>query len=146
MPLFHRLLQRRLQHRMDTPHEGVGQGLVVLFRSTGHPTVFFQVVIHSLDVDGRELLKLDRADDRDDVVFNDPLIALGGVVADNVAVDQIAVSALGVAVPLLSVSGKPVDAPLPNREIIFFLHIIASFLANEQYHRKQEIATEKNIK
>lgn len=75
-----------------------------------------------------------------------PLIALGGVAADDVAVDQIAVSALGVAVPLLSVSGKPVDAPLPNREIIFFLHIIASFLANEQYHRKQEIATEKNIK
>ena len=57
---------------MDTPHEGVGQGLVVLFRSTGHPTVFFQVVIHSLDVDGRELLKLDRADGQDDVVFNDP--------------------------------------------------------------------------
>ena len=81
-PLFHRLLQRRLQHRMDTPHEGVGQGLVVLFRPTGHPAVFFQVVIHSLDVDGRELLKLDRADGRDDVVLDDPLIALGGVVAD----------------------------------------------------------------
>ena len=81
-PLFHRLLQRRLQHRMDTPHEGVGQGLVVLFRPTGHPAVFFQVVIHSLDVDGRELLELDRADSRDDVVLDDPLIALGGVVAD----------------------------------------------------------------
>ena len=82
MPLFHRLLQRRLQHRMDTPHEGVGQGFVVLFRPTGHPAVFFQVVIHSLDVDGRELLELDRADGRDDVVLDDPLIALGGVVAD----------------------------------------------------------------
>ena len=81
-PLFHRLLQRRLQHRMDTPHEGVGQGLVVLFRPTGHPAVFFQVVIHSLDMDGRELLEFDRTDGRDDVVFNDPLIALGGVVAD----------------------------------------------------------------
>ena len=65
-----------------TPHEGVGQGLVVLFRPTGHPAVFFQVVIHSLDVDGRELLELDRADGRDDVVFNDPLIALGSDVAD----------------------------------------------------------------
>jgi len=48
-------------------------------------------------------------------------------VGDDVAVDQIAVSALGVAVPLLSVSGKPVAAPLPDREIVFFLHIIASF-------------------
>ncbi len=67
---------------MDTPHEGVGQGLIVLFRPTGHPAVFFQVVIHSLDVDGRELLELDRADGRDDVVLDDPLIALGGVVAD----------------------------------------------------------------
>ena len=74
------------------------------------------------------------------------LIALGGVVADDVAVDQLAVSVFGVAVLLLLVSFNPVDAPLPNREIIFFLHIIASFLANEQYHRKQEIATEKNIK
>ena len=67
---------------MDTPHEGVGQGFVVLFRPTGHPAVFFQIVIHSLDVDGRELLELDRADGRDDVVLDDPLIALGGVVAD----------------------------------------------------------------
>ena len=127
MPLFHRLLQRRLQHRMDTPHEGVGQGLVVLFRPTGHPAVFFQIVIHSLDVDGRELLELDRTDGRDDVVFNDPLIALGGVVADNVAVDQIAVSALGVAVPLGAVGDEPLAAPLPDCHGIFFLHIVASF-------------------
>ena len=73
---------RENRGRMDTPHEGVGQGLVVLFRPTGHPAVFFQVVIHSLDVDGRELFKLDRTDGRDDVVLDDPLIALGGVVAD----------------------------------------------------------------
>ena len=33
-------------------------------------------------MDGRELLELDRTDGRDDVVFNDPFIALGGVVAD----------------------------------------------------------------
>ena len=95
-PLFHRLLQRRLQYRMDTPHEGVGQGFVVLLRPTLHPAVFFQVVIHSLDVDGRELLELDRADGRNDVVFNDPLIALGGVVAD----------------VWLAVSLKPQSAPL----------------------------------
>ena len=95
-PLFHRLLQRRLQHRMDTPHEGVGQGFVILFRPTGHPAVFFQVVIHSLDVDGRELFKLDRTDGRDDVVLDDPLIALGGIVAD-----------VGLAVSL-----KPQAAPL----------------------------------
>ena len=67
---------------MDTPHEGVGQGFVILFRPTGHPAVFFQVVIHSLDVDGRELFKLDRTDGRDDVVLDDPLIAFSGVVAD----------------------------------------------------------------
>ena len=60
------------------------------------------------------------------------------------AVNQIAVPALGVAVPLRAVVDEPLAAPLPDREIIFFLHIIASFLANEQYHRKQEIATEKN--
>ena len=60
------------------------------------------------------------------------------------AVNQIAVPALGVAVPFVPIGGEPLAAPLPDREIIFFLHIIASFLANEQYHRKQEIATEKN--
>ena len=38
-PLFHRLLQRRLQHRMDTPHEGVGQGFVVLLRTALHPAI-----------------------------------------------------------------------------------------------------------
>ena len=47
-------------------------------------------------MDGRELLELDGADGRDDVVFNDPLIALGGVVAD-----------VG-----LAVSFKPQAAPL----------------------------------
>ena len=46
---------------------------------------------------------------------------------DDVAVNQIAVSALGVAIPFVAVSGEPVVAPLPGREIIFFLHIIASF-------------------
>ena len=63
---------------------------------------------------------------------------------EDVAVNQIAVPALGVAVPFVPIGGEPLAAPLPDREIIFFLHIIASFLANEQYHRKQEIATEKN--
>ena len=38
-PLFHRLLQRRLQHRMDAPHEGVGQGFVVMLRPALHPAV-----------------------------------------------------------------------------------------------------------
>ena len=47
-------------------------------------------------MDGRELLELDRADGWNDVVFNDPLIALGGVVAD-----------VGLAVSL-----KPQAAPL----------------------------------
>ena len=65
-------------------------------------------------------------------------------VGEDVAVNQIAVPALGVAVPFVPIGGEPLAAPLPDREIIFFLHIIASFLANEQYHRKQEIATEKN--
>lgn len=63
---------------------------------------------------------------------------------EDVAVNQIAVPALGVAIPLVPIGGEPLVAPLTNREIIFFLHIIASFLANEQYHRKQEIATGKN--
>ena len=62
---------------------------------------------------------------------------------EDVAVNQVAVPVFGVAIPLVPVGGKPLVAPLSNRHI-FFLHIIASFLANEQYHRKQEIATEKN--
>ena len=63
---------------------------------------------------------------------------------EDVAIDQIAVSTLGVAVPLAAVAVEPLAAPLPNRQVVFFLHIIASFLANEQYHRKQKIATGKN--
>ena len=35
----HRLLQRRLQHRMDASHEGVGQGFVVMLRPALHPAV-----------------------------------------------------------------------------------------------------------
>ena len=60
------------------------------------------------------------------------------------AVNQITVSAIGVAIPFVSVGNKPLATPLTDREVILFLHIIASFLANEQYHRKQKIATEKN--
>jgi hypothetical protein len=44
-----------------------------------------------------------------------------------VAVNQIAVPALGVAVPLGAVGGEPLAAPLPDCHGIFFLHIIASF-------------------
>lgn len=62
---------------------------------------------------------------------------------EDVAVNQIAVPALGVAIPLVSIGGEPLVAPLTNREVIIFLHTIASFLANEQYHRKQKIAIPK---
>jgi len=51
-PLFHRLLQRRLQHRVDAPHKGVGQGFTVLLRHALHPAVFLGLVVHPLDVDG----------------------------------------------------------------------------------------------
>ena len=95
-PFLYRLFQRRLQHRMNTPHEGVGQGFVVLLRPSLHPAVFFHIVVHSLDVDGRELFEFDGADGRDDVVLDDPLITLGSVVAD-----------VGFAVSL-----KPQAAPL----------------------------------
>ena len=46
---------------------------------------------------------------------------------EDVAVDQIAVPTLGVAVPLVMVGGKPLVTPLPDRQFVFFLHIIASF-------------------
>ena len=46
---------------------------------------------------------------------------------DNVAVNQIAVPALGVAVPLRVVVDEPLAAPLPDCHGIFFLHIVASF-------------------
>ena len=43
------------------------------------------------------------------------------------AVNQIAVPALGVAVPLRAVVDEPLAAPLPDCHGIFFLHIVASF-------------------
>ena len=110
---------------MDTPHEGVGQGFVVLLRPTLHPAVFFQVVIHSLDVDGRELLELDRTDGRDDVVFDDPLIALGGIVADV----GLAVSLKPQAAPLCnSVVARVIDGNAPvfpngSRQLFFALRL-----------------------
>lgn len=61
---------------------------------------------------------------------------------EDVAVNQIAVPALGVAVPFVPIGGEPLAAPLHDCHVIF-LHTTA-FLVNEQYHRKQEIATEKN--
>ena len=81
---------------MDAPHKGVGQGFTVLLRPALHPAVFLGLVVHPLDMDGRELPELDHTDGRDDVVFDDPFIALGGVVAD-----------VG-----LAVSFKPQAAPL----------------------------------
>jgi len=45
---------------------------------------------------------------------------------EDVAVNQIAVPALGVAVPLVPIGGEPLAAPLPDCHIIF-LHAIASF-------------------
>ena len=45
---------------------------------------------------------------------------------DDVAVNQIAVPALGVAVPFVPIGGEPPAAPLPDCHIIF-LHVIASF-------------------
>ena len=62
-------------------------------------------------------------------------------VREEVAANQIAVSALGVAVPFVPIGGKPLAAPLHDCHVIF-LHTTA-FLVNEQYHRKQEIATGK---
>ncbi len=46
---------------------------------------------------------------------------------EDVAVNQIAVPALGVAVPFVPVTGEPPVTPLPDRQVVFFLHIIASF-------------------
>ena len=46
---------------------------------------------------------------------------------DDVAVDQIAVPALGVAVPFMAVGDEPPAAPPPDCHGIFFLHIVASF-------------------
>jgi hypothetical protein len=44
-----------------------------------------------------------------------------------VAVNQIVVPTLGVAVPFVPVGDEPLAAPLPDRQVIFFLHIIVSF-------------------
>ena len=40
---------------------------------------------------------------------------------EDVAIDQIAVSTLGVAVPFASVADEPLVAPLPDRQGIFFI-------------------------
>ena len=45
---------------------------------------------------------------------------------EDVAVNQIAVPALGVAVSFVPIGGEPLAAPLPDCHIIF-LHVIASF-------------------
>ncbi len=49
----------------------------------------------------------------------------------NVALDQIAVPALCVAVPFAAVAGKPPNAPLADGKGFFFLHVIASLSAND---------------
>ena len=46
---------------------------------------------------------------------------------ENVAVDQVAVSAHGAAAPSALVLAEPAVAPLAYREVRFFLHIVASF-------------------
>jgi len=46
---------------------------------------------------------------------------------EDVAVNQIAVPALGVAVPFVPIGGEPLAAPLLDCQGIFFLHIVASF-------------------
>ena len=46
---------------------------------------------------------------------------------EDVAVNQIAVPALGVAVPFMTVGDEPPAAPPPDCHGIFFLHIVASF-------------------
>ena len=66
------------------------------------------------------------------VEIGDRLLCQGGELhtsdaGEDVAVNQIAVPVLGVAVPLVSVGGEPLAAPLPDRQFVFFLHIIASF-------------------
>ena len=48
-------------------------------------------------------------------------------VREEVAANQIAVSALGVAVPFVPIGGEPPAAPLLDCQGIFFLHIVASF-------------------
>ena len=63
---------------------------------------------------------------------------------EDVAVNQIAVPALGVAVPFVPIGGEPLAAPLLDCQGIFFSAYRRLLLANEQYHRKQEIATEKS--
>ena len=66
------------------------------------------------------------------VEIGDRLLCQGGELhtsdaGENVAIDQIPIPALGVAVPLVAVGGEPLATPLPYRQVVFFLHIIASF-------------------
>ena len=66
------------------------------------------------------------------VEIRDRLLRQGGEchvsdVGEDMAVNQIAVPALGVAVPLMSVGGKPLVTPLPDCQTFFFLHFVASF-------------------
>ena len=46
---------------------------------------------------------------------------------EDVSINQVAVPALGVVVPFVPVGAELLAAPLPDRQGIFFLHIIASF-------------------
>ena len=100
-----------------------------------------QKKMHTPHASGAESLALQIVVEAGDRLFSQARQFNASDTGEDVAVNQITVSALGVAVPLVMVGGKPLVTPLPDREVVFFLHIIASFLANEQYHRKQKIAT-----
>jgi len=62
---------------------------------------------------------------------------------DDVPVNQIAVSALGVGTPLSGVPRKPDFCP--RADCVFFLHCPRLLLQYGQYHRKRKIATAKRL-
>lgn len=95
-----------------------------------------QEQVDAPDASGAKPVALQAVVEIDDCLFCQVRKRLASDTGEDVTVNQIAVSALGLAVSLVPVGNEPLIAPLSDRQGSFFLHIIASFLANEQYHRK----------
>lgn len=93
-----RLIHTAPQEQMDAPD------------TSGAESLALQAVIEAGDGVFGQLRQRDALDSREDV-----------------AVDQVAVSAHGAAAPSAPVLAEPAVAPPAYREVRFFLHIVASF-------------------
>ena len=105
------------------PHQVIGDKLVTgRFVHTAP-----QEQVNAPDASGTEPLAPQAVIEADDSVFRQLCQRNTPNSGENVAVDQVAVSAHGAADPSALVLAKPTVAPLAYGIAVFFLHIVASF-------------------